>query len=621
MIDSNPDARAISSNAEILQMLINSVHDYALILLDSEGRIALWNAGAERLLGWTQAEAVGQASDVFFTPEDQQNGVPGQERQRAAGEERVETERWHLRKDGTRFWANSLLLPLRDGSLRGYVRILRDLSERKTQEQRLEATQTRLEVTLDNADIGTWFYDIPQDRVYADRNLIRLHCIAPEDAEGGSVDIYERTIHPDDRQRVRSTLDISALTGSHYDVEYRVIQPDGNVRWLAARGKALVDAAGEPRSMSGMVMDITAKHAAEAASADARKQARRERLLLSAVLESLPTGVIIADAQGKIIRYNRAFEQIWGGAIMASDVAGYGEYVAYWHETGQRVEAEEWAMARALRGETCPGDVVEIQPFDGSERRVIINSAAPIRDAEGNLIGGVAAEIDVTEQIRAEEALRTHQTQIETLNARLLRSMQETHHRVKNNLQVIAALVEVQDEYGRNPAMQRIKSHARALASIHDMLTYQVKQGREGTQIPVADVLSRLVPSLESVSGGRRIHMEVEDFSIDIQKAASLSLLVNECVSNAIKHSKGNVSLTLTVADERANLTICDDGDGFPSDFDPRKAANTGLELIESAARWDLRGDVRFENAPSGGGRVVCTFPIHPPEPDAQEPS
>ena len=232
-------------------------------------------------------------------------------------------------------------------------------------------------------------------------------------------------------------------------------------------------------------------------------------------------------------------------------------------------------------------------------------------------MGGVVAEIDITEQIQAEEALRAHQTHIETLNARLLRSMQETHHRVKNNLQVIAALVEVQDEYARNPAMQRIKSHARALASIHDMLTYQVKQGREGTQIPVADVLARLVPSLEAVSGGRKIRTEVEDFSIDIQKAASLSLLVNECISNAIKHSKGNVELILKVVDEQAHLSICDDGDGFPSDFDPRKAANTGLELIESVARWDLRGDVRFENLPQGGGCVICTFPIPPPDTDA----
>lgn len=81
-------------------------------------------------------------------------------------------------------------------------------------------------------------------------------------------------------------------------------------------------------------------------------------------------------------------------------------------------------------------------------------------------------------------------------------------------------------------------------------------------------------------------------------------------MSNAIKHSKGSVYITLAVVEERANLTIRDDGEGFPPTFDPRTDANTGLELIDSVARWDLRGDVRFENAPDGGGCVVCTFPI-----------
>ena len=116
-------------------------------------------------------------------------------------------------------------------------------------------------------------------------------------------------------------------TGNPYDIEYRVVSADGEVRWITARGKARLNAEGKPISMSGVVMDITEKVAAEAAFAEARKLAQRERLLLNAVLDALPTGVIIADEQGKIVRYNQAFEQIWGGAIMAADVAGYGEYV------------------------------------------------------------------------------------------------------------------------------------------------------------------------------------------------------------------------------------------------------------------------------------------------------
>lgn len=392
------------------------------------------------------------------------------------------------------------------------------LTEPTMQEQRLPAHYTRLEAALEDADVGTWFYDIVRDRVEADRNLARFFSVSPEEARGGPLSNYLRAIHPDDAERVRSAIAVSTASGSRYDIAYRLIRPDGGICYIVARGKAGMDAAGKPVTLSGVVIDITAKRNAEELFVEARAQAQRERLLLDAVLDAMPAGIIIADAQGKILRCNKAFEQIWGGAIMVSEVAGYGEYVGYWYESGERIQPEEWAMARALRGENCPGDMAEIETFDGRGRRVILNSAAPVYDAEGIIIAGVVAEIDITDQVRAEEELRANQRHIETLNARLLRLMRETHHRVKNNLQVIAALVEIQDEQAFSPALQRIKNHARALASIHDMLTQQVKEDSEQTHISAADVMSRLVPSLEQVSGGRIFHADIQDFPIDIQK-------------------------------------------------------------------------------------------------------
>ena len=113
MIDSNTNARAITNNSEILQLLIDSALDYALILMDVEGRVVLWNVGAERLLGWTQADILGQLTEVFFTPEDQQADVPRLERERALQEGRIETERWQVRRDGSPFWAASTAIPLK----------------------------------------------------------------------------------------------------------------------------------------------------------------------------------------------------------------------------------------------------------------------------------------------------------------------------------------------------------------------------------------------------------------------------------------------------------------------------------------------------------------------------
>ena len=108
---------------------------------------------------------------------------------------------------------------------------------------------------------------------------------------------------------------------------------------------------------------------------------------------------------------------------------------------------------------------------------------------------------------------------------------------------------------------------------------------------------------------------------LSADKATSFALLVSECVGNAVKHARGEIEITLKVEGNTAKLEICDDGNGFPEGFDPRRDSNTGLQLIESTARWDLRGDVKYDNHGLGGGRVSVTFPIdltpQPPLPDA----
>ncbi len=95
-------------------------------------------------------------------------------------------------------------------------------------------------------------------------------------------------------------------------------------------------------------------------------------------------------------------------------------------------------------------------------------------------------------------------------------------------------------------------------------------------------------------------------------------LLVNELVSNALKHGKGDIEVTLSLlpatqeAGERriARLEVCDDGPGFPPDFDPNRATSTGLGLIESLGCWDLRGQIEYKNREEGGARVCVIFPL-----------
>ena len=128
------------SAAESAELLIASIDEYAIYVLDPGGQIATWNPGAERIKGYRASEIVGRHFSLFYTPEDREAGAPECELL-AAADGRYEAEGWRVRKDGTRFWASLVITPLRDreGTFLGYAKVTRDLSERrKAEQQRLE---------------------------------------------------------------------------------------------------------------------------------------------------------------------------------------------------------------------------------------------------------------------------------------------------------------------------------------------------------------------------------------------------------------------------------------------------------------------------------------------------
>lgn len=127
---------ALRSSEERFRLLLENVKDYAIFFLDSQGRINGWSLGAEYILGYQEAEILGQPSGIIFIPEDLQQGEDKKELEKAVAEGRAENERWHVRKDGSRFWASGIATRLIDeaGQLRGFCKIMRDLTERKRAE-------------------------------------------------------------------------------------------------------------------------------------------------------------------------------------------------------------------------------------------------------------------------------------------------------------------------------------------------------------------------------------------------------------------------------------------------------------------------------------------------------
>ncbi len=207
---------------------------------------------------------------------------------------------------------------------------------------------------------------------------------------------------------------------------------------------------------------------------------------------------------------------------------------------------------------------------------------------------------------------KTAQTRIEELNVQLKDAMTEIHHRVKNNLQVIAAMLDIQMmEYEEGLPLseaKRLAEQIRTLGIVHDILTQQVQQDKPNAPISVQSVFDRLLPNLAKAAGHDAFECQIADVPVSVQQATSLALVVAELISNALKHGQGWVEVTLEGSAGTNILEVCNDGPGFPADFDPQTYANTGLTLIDTLVRYDLKGTVRFENF-ERGARVRVSFP------------
>ncbi len=151
------EQRIRALDADLPQLLLASVTDYAIFMLDPSGRVATWNPGARRLKGWEADEIIGRHFSAFYPAEDVAAGKPQRELKEAAREGRIEDEGWRLRKDGSRFWASVVISAIRDedGELIGFAKVTRDLTSRvdaETAARRLGLLEDRERIARDVHD-------------------------------------------------------------------------------------------------------------------------------------------------------------------------------------------------------------------------------------------------------------------------------------------------------------------------------------------------------------------------------------------------------------------------------------------------------------------------------------
>ncbi len=264
----------------LLQLLVDSVRDYAIFALDENGVIVSWNAGAERIKGFTAEEVLGQPFSRFFPEEDRVAGKPERLLREAAAKGSVVDEGWRVRKDGSRFRAYVVITAMfrPDGSLAGFAKVTRDVSEPYAAQEALRLRERQLSDAQDLAGLGSWVWEVRDDRVTWTEKLYEIYGLDSDSFDATFTGYLDR-VHPDDRPRVREVIQQAYATGGEFNFEERIVRPDGEVRVLRSQGRAMRDPTGQTVRLIGACLDITEmKVAQEQAERLAAEQAAREAL-------------------------------------------------------------------------------------------------------------------------------------------------------------------------------------------------------------------------------------------------------------------------------------------------------------------------------------------------------
>jgi PAS domain S-box-containing protein len=248
------------------RQILDSAIDYAVIATDLNGRVTRWNEGAHRILGWTESEMLGQTISRIFTPEDRASDERSYEARFTAEAGAGNHERWHVRKDGQRFWASGEVSPLRNeaGDIVGFVKVLRDHTDQRRAESRLRESEARFRSLAEATPGFIWTADAEGASTYASPRWYSYSGTRPGQAEG---DGWLRSVHPEDRERTQELWSASVASGDLFETELRLCAADGSYHWWLVRALPIRDESGAISAWAGVCTDITAIVAAREALA------------------------------------------------------------------------------------------------------------------------------------------------------------------------------------------------------------------------------------------------------------------------------------------------------------------------------------------------------------------
>ena len=444
----------------------------------------------------------------------------------------------------------------------------------------LSQEKERLQIALKAGRLGSWEFDVRTGELTASATCNAIFGRGPEDPFG--YEDLRASIHPDDRQRMADAVAATIATGADYDIEYRVVWPDGSLHWVQIRGKLAYDHDGAPLRMSGVSLDATERKRAEAAL---RESEERYRLILESATDY---AIIATNLDGEVTTWNTGAARILGW--QDDEILGRPVPVI-WTPEDRVSGVPEAEMATALAKGRAQDERWHLRK-DGS--RFWANGLLmPLRGDDGALLGFLKILRDRTAEREAEE------------RRELL--INELNHRVKNSLATVqsVAVQTLRNAKDTQEASALFEARLMALARAHDVLT---QESWEGARLKA--IVAGAVAPFQALADDR-FDVKGPDVWVSPQFALALAMALHELGTNAVKYGalsngSGRVEVVWSAPGRGSGRRLILDWreSGGPPVKAPERRG-FGSRLIERSLANDLGGEARLEFAPTG---LVCTI-------------
>lgn len=593
----------------------------AIYIHDLEGNFLDANPTALRLLGYNKKDIPSINFATLLGEEQMPLAIEALEEVLKTGSQKKSNEFELRRKDGNSIWIETKAFLIYQGKKPHAIQgIARDITERKLAEaefvkhheklegivrertteltkaneilQEVIAKQEMTQKALRESEkkyrdlvenINDVIYSLDRDGVvtYVSPVVESVYGYNPSYIIGRN---FSQFIHKDDRERVIKGVGRSLAGIFEEDsIEFRILTKSGELRWLIASEVAIYDDSGNITGTRGVISDITDRRKAEEALRESEEQYRE-------LVENITEVIYTLDANGIITYVSPVIESMSGYSI--SELIGK-RFTTFIHEEDKKAIIDDFKASlkdihdhlNDYRFLTKSG---EIRWFRSSESTIY----------ENNTPTGVRGVLtDVTERRKSGEQIKASLKEKEML-------LMEIHHRVKNNMQIISSLLNLQSRYIKDKSdldlFKNSQNRVRSMALVHEMLYKSEDLARIDFAKYIKELTDQLFRSYRVNLGSIKITIDVEDIPLGVDMAIPCALIINEIVSNSLKYAfqkkkRGEIKIKFCKNEKGKHaLIVSDDGVGLPEGIDISKTGSLGLSLINTLA-GQLRGEIKID--------------------------